>query len=286
MRPFDGHRRGSGDAGDRGDSGERRRSGLGGPGGLGGRGGRGGQGGHGRRAEDVEDDPTGVRELLAGLPDPGPMPPEVTARILAALDAERLRAADTPAPTGSPTPATGSTPSSGSTPGPRSTPTWGRWLVGGAAASVVALAGVGLLDTLGGSGDDSAGSVASSLAEGAARDASPPAAVVTMTMTDYTRANLATQAASLRRAGAPTVAPFADEPPSIGPIASPLGAASCAHALGVPGSATVRVDIATLEGSPAAIVLVDDAGELTAYAVSRSCTTGEPGLLVGPVPVR
>lgn len=33
----------------------------------------------------LEPDPTGVRALLAALPDPGPMPPEVTARITASL---------------------------------------------------------------------------------------------------------------------------------------------------------------------------------------------------------
>ncbi|MGB8382538.1 MAG: hypothetical protein WCG47_15060, partial [Dermatophilaceae bacterium] len=34
-------------------------------------------------AED--DDPTGVRALLAALPDPGPMPEDVAARVLARL---------------------------------------------------------------------------------------------------------------------------------------------------------------------------------------------------------
>ncbi len=43
--------------------------------------------------DDVDDeafdtDPTGIGALLSSLPDPGPMPPEVTDRILAALTAE------------------------------------------------------------------------------------------------------------------------------------------------------------------------------------------------------
>ncbi|HKJ12956.1 MAG TPA: hypothetical protein VJ976_11295 [Ornithinimicrobium sp.] len=40
----------------------------------------------GPRPEDQDDDPTGVRELLSGLPDPGPMPDHVAARIAATLD--------------------------------------------------------------------------------------------------------------------------------------------------------------------------------------------------------
>lgn len=39
-----------------------------------------------------EDDPTGVRELLRALPDPGPMPDDVTRRIQNALDAEKRSA--------------------------------------------------------------------------------------------------------------------------------------------------------------------------------------------------
>ena len=40
----------------------------------------------------VEHDPTGMRDLLASLPDPGPMPEDLVARIMAAL-AEESRAA-------------------------------------------------------------------------------------------------------------------------------------------------------------------------------------------------
>jgi len=42
--------------------------------------------GHGPRPEDREDDPTGVRELLSALPDPGPVPEDLAARISASLD--------------------------------------------------------------------------------------------------------------------------------------------------------------------------------------------------------
>lgn len=36
----------------------------------------------------IEDDPTGMRALLSSLPDPGPMPEDLSARILAALERE------------------------------------------------------------------------------------------------------------------------------------------------------------------------------------------------------
>lgn len=39
----------------------------------------------------AEPDPTGMRELLASLPDPGPMPPEVSQRITASLRQEQQR---------------------------------------------------------------------------------------------------------------------------------------------------------------------------------------------------
>ena len=37
---------------------------------------------------DGDHDPTGVRDLLGSLPDPGPMPGDLVARITASLEAE------------------------------------------------------------------------------------------------------------------------------------------------------------------------------------------------------
>ncbi|MGB7449764.1 MAG: hypothetical protein WA892_11640 [Ornithinimicrobium sp.] len=54
--------------------------------------------GHGPRREDPEADPTGVRELLSSLPDPGPMPDHVAARIAASLDEQARRQAGQPVP--------------------------------------------------------------------------------------------------------------------------------------------------------------------------------------------
>lgn len=51
-------------------------------------------------AVPFEDDPNGMRAVLAGLPDPGPMPGDVEARVLASLR-EEVRARSTAGPSGS-----------------------------------------------------------------------------------------------------------------------------------------------------------------------------------------
>lgn len=43
---------------------------------------------HGRAPDDSEGDPTGMRDVLRSLPDPGPMPDSVTTRIQHSLEAE------------------------------------------------------------------------------------------------------------------------------------------------------------------------------------------------------
>lgn len=48
---------------------------------------------HGRAPDDSTPDPTGMREILASLPDPGPMPDSVAARIQQSLSDERAEAA-------------------------------------------------------------------------------------------------------------------------------------------------------------------------------------------------
>src|SRR5689334_19634185 len=45
--------------------------------------------GDARRSEDVEHDPTGIRALLSALPDPGPMPADLVARINASIAQEQ-----------------------------------------------------------------------------------------------------------------------------------------------------------------------------------------------------
>ncbi|GAA4409038.1 hypothetical protein GCM10023168_27210 [Fodinibacter luteus] len=254
----------------------------------------------------VEHDPTGMRELLAALPDPGPMPDDLVARITRALAEET---------------ATGS---GHVVPMPRRSRPRLRHL--GVAAAVVGAIGLGGIALSGlpgevtasleaGAGSDSAVSdTAESAAGGTAPSAGGEAAdegggadeggvdeggvddrsllvpgsgsgrvVVVMSGTGYSSASLATSALALGQGGADPLPPLAAESPGTGPIATPIGARACADALGIAPAAGILVDVADVDGRPAAVLVVDDADGRTAYAVERSCTTGSPGLITGPV---
>jgi hypothetical protein len=224
-----------------------------------------------------EDDPTGVRELLSSLPDPGPMPPELAQRICASIASEQA-ARTRPSP---------------------AQPASGRWWVGAwrpaavAAAAAVVLAGGGAALLTGiaprgvsilvqGGGDAGA--------EGADSGAAEPEAGRALTGprmgtsgTAYSAGTLAVQARSLLSA---TPAPMADEGRDSGPVAAPAGVTECAAALGVAAEAVAVVDLGTFDGVPAAVLVVRSGDHHAAYAVHRSCAPGAAGLLAGPVPVR
>jgi len=69
-------------------------------------------------------------------------------------------------------------------------------------------------------------------------------------------------------------------------VATALGARACATALGVPTADPVVVDIASVNGQPAAVLVArSGSGARTAYAVGLGCRSGAPGLIAGPVPV-
>ncbi len=78
---------------------------------------------------------------------------------------------------------------------------------------------------------------------------------------------------------------LAAEAPLLGPIATPIGLRSCLEELGVPRSATVHADLATYAGEPAAVIVTTLAGADTAWVVGRQCSTGQPALVAGPMPV-
>lgn len=243
---------------------------------------------------DDEPDPTGMRELLRSLPEPGPMPDHLVARIRASLgDLEPLAVR------------------SERTPGrdvPRETTTPGRgsWLArhGGklAVAAVLVVGGGAVandqLGLLGGSDDMTTGSAVGDTAEsqrGAGSDTSQEGesggavtvsgpVVVRLSDRSYTAAGLATQLQGA--ATGQEIGPLTAEAPAIGPIGTELGVRSCLEALGLPRETGADVDLALLDGTPAAILVVTAGGERTAYAVGRDCTTGNPSLLAGPVPVR
>ena len=239
----------------------------------------------------VEHDPTGMRALLAGLPDPGPMPDELVSRITAALAAEADAGAHV-------------------VPLPRRS---SRLRHLGVAAAVVAAVGLGTygfaalqgnglasVDAVAGLGDDSgAGTSGGSMAESGddseerqsdAARAVPVApapgsggVVVVMSGTEYTEEGLAASARSVTEADLAPLDDLAAEAPTIGPIGTPLGARSCADALGIPASAGLLVDLAEVDGRPSAVVVAFEASGRTAYVVDRSCTMGTTGPIRGPV---
>ncbi|MGL5908914.1 MAG: hypothetical protein ACRCZP_02865, partial [Phycicoccus sp.] len=165
--------------------------------------------------DPVEHDPTGIRELLSRLPEPGPMPPDLVARISAALADEsggvaRLRPDSTTASSD-----LGTMPRSDRT-GPDDDRTAvlvpsrrPRWQVLGAAAAVLAVVGLGglVVSTMPGGieasmgmSEDSAGSSGRGQQLAPRGEAGGRAAIggtdvqVVTTGTAYTSAGLAEQA--------------------------------------------------------------------------------------------
>lgn len=102
-----------------------------------------------------DEDPTGVQQLLATLPDPGPMPADLIERITASLAAEQAN--HTPQSSGRPWSSSRS-----SQPPDHHGPTVSRgWLLGlSTAAAAAAIGGVAALNLLGPAGGDAGGSLA------------------------------------------------------------------------------------------------------------------------------
>ena len=257
----------------------------------------------------IEDDPTGMRALLSSLPDPGPMPPDLSARILAALEREAGYAEsgsiwdDEPAP-----------PVPGVPPAPmRSLATHAE--VGGrvptrrrrrapifavaAALAIFALGGGALvrLVTDGLSGQSTAGSAYerpatdeaasrdSGVAAGSTDAASPPLSRnlgdfrVTTSGTAYSIAGLAGEArTALTARGVESTSEQARLS-----LATPAGVSDCARALaGTP----VHVDFGSYQGTEAALVVdTTSTGATRAYVVQLTCSAAAPGILAGPVDV-
>lgn len=253
---------------------------------------------------DPENDPTGVRALLSSLPDPGPMPEHLVARIQASIAAEQ--AARTRV-----VPLT-----------PRRRPLWRTAGLAAAAAAVVAVGGASLLTgtapgdlgaaLFGGgltasSAEDSAGGQAKSgsadsgTPDATGRESGPstssaqasqPASAagpvrVLHTNAAYTRDGLQAQAARLLVLPGEPMGPNAAESPAIGPIGTEQGVRSCLSAvtgqpLGqLPGEVTA--DLGTFDGVPAAVLVLTTGAGHTAYAVQRMCTLGNPAVLAGPI---
>ncbi|HET7477862.1 MAG TPA: hypothetical protein VFJ97_17810 [Dermatophilaceae bacterium] len=238
------------------------------------------RGPHDRRSEP-EEDPTGIRALLASLPEPGPMPAHLVERIGASL--AREQAARTPAD-------------------PRVTPIrrrrFGLPRVVAALGAVAAVAAIGVLGTnlaqqgkLGSNAGSAAlGGASSQGAEDNVRTpAAPlgPAAVQVLSSgRAYTESTLAGQLSAAVDQAVPTPSfSGSGAGPSrlsgrnaavYGQLATSRGLQACLQSLRLPQPSTVVVDLATYQGSPAAVILVTAAGRRTAHVVRPACSATNP----------
>lgn len=270
-------------------------------------------------AED--DDPTGVRALLAALPDPGPMPDDVAARVLARLADARD---DAVSRGGTAAGATGErADASEATDGhemsgieeevelaavlpfatlevaePRS-PRGSRpprWLIVAGAAAAVGVVLVGATAVYRGLATssslsasvqqrDSASGAAAPMLGGPGQTVNGHVVHVQMSGRAYTEAALTRQAQEiLESPTAEVVLPVADAA-KIGPIATPDGLTSCITTLGEGDADEVAVDMATYAGQSAAVIVVVTAAAKQVFAVLPTCSQGDPQILVGPLPM-
>ncbi|MDF2145110.1 hypothetical protein [Knoellia sp. p5-6-4] len=234
---------------------------------------------------DPDDDPTGMRALLSSLPDPGPMPDDLVARITASLAAEQQRG-----PVARPLHAAGPS---------RRTPVWRTAGLAAAAAAVIGL-GAGSLLTGTAPGDVGAlfgGSTSEAVSDdaagrapaggGADSEAQSATSVVSIhhTNTAYTSSAFVDQARALLDDPGVTLPPLGAESPAIGPIGTETGLRSCLSALTTGHFTAALADLGSFDGHPAVVVVLTTESGRTAYAVQRTCTIGRPAPLAGPVPV-
>lgn len=238
--------------------------------------------------EPIEPDPTGMRELLASLPDPGPMPAALEARILgrlAEIRAEDLRAdADrsTDRPTGLPHPPSRDhdadiVPLSAYG---KDRPDRHRWFAAAAGIAAAAVVGIVVTDGLTGEGWVSSvinrgGSDAGGASSAQAADSSDQQQDLRVagSGTDYRADTLATQARELlaRRDQAMTESTSQPE--------------ACLAALGIAATDLPVLDVASYEGRPAYVVVWTREGTSSVVVTETSCGEGGAQVITGPMPV-
>lgn len=270
----------------------------------------------------VENDPTGVRALLSSLPDPGPMPDAVFARINASLQDEQERREQQAAFGHDPSPDVISLAAERHRRRPMRTLTYL-----GAAASLAVAATV-VSTQLFGPGDGGGTGISADVGASNEReaDAAAPGPAATLGDADSGEAGsdeaapggLSEDAPEDDEAGSEggmhaaqedgaetddgqrlmlaegevTLAShdFAQDvsrwhttgPETAGPAGSEL--APCAEALGseLPADAQLLLATGTLDGAPVVLVLQTDPAPMVAWALQDSCTDGTGDILQGP----
>ena len=238
--------------------------------------------------DDLEPDPTGIRALLGGLPDPGPMPADLIGRINASIAAEQTaREGHLVVPLR-----------------PRPAPRWRQAFAVAAAVAAVGVAVPTLMGSWGGSGADTAssfstyesaqdsgagaptgGSPGPAAADGGRARSSTTLLTIHASNTAYTTARWRTQVQAFIDHPPDQVMPLATESPALGPVATPLGLQPCLDGLAIPSSDAVAADLGTFDGQPAVLLVVTSDTGVQAYAVPRTCAAGPFQPLAGPVAV-
>lgn len=216
--------------------------------------------------DGVEEDPTGVRRMLSGMPEPEPMSPDLVDRISDSIADESLRHGH------------GSVRSFDPAVEPPRRPHVRGLLLGGAAVTGVGLVAAGTLLTT--TADPRPQAALTVTAEQAGSTSASAKEWTTLaTGTEYERSRLGTQAAALRT---DPEAPAADPHP---PASDTLRA--CLRDLGLTGRPAV-VDRATLDGRDALVVVAGSPQRLyrTLVVVDPDCGNAPPERLAGPYRIR
>lgn len=238
-----------------------------------------------------DNDPTGMRRLLAGIKETGPMPEDLSQRIRASLAQEQADRADrAEQPDGADNEFWTEMESDPRRPR-RRTSTAGRWVLVAAAACVVVV-GAGSIWAMRGGGDTATESAASAGAaaeedaggqkqaesSGTGDDAtSIPAFAVTDSGNDYSQESVASEAAAIERD--PRTVPQLENLGVVGAMATAAGAKDCLARLGEPALQPVVIDVAHFEGTPGLLLIAESQpeGSPKAWAITTGCKEIWPG---------
>lgn len=227
-----------------------------------------------------------MRDLLASLPAPGPMPDDLERRITAALqDEQQKRAGEHD----NVTPLVGRSTEQDQ---PTSTSEKaGRlaWLRPLAAVGTAAAVGIGALAGYQALSGDSSAPVAN---PPAASEDSPASlddlknrVAIQNTGRDYTRSGLRTEAAALKNPPASATKAAQEGAQDVTKLSSAQGVISCMkQILGNDVPDSISADLGRFEGKPAVIVVVTEGDKSKAWVVSRDCEAGDDKI-AGPTTV-
>ena len=226
-------------------------------------------------------DQVAVRRLLQRVPETGPMPTDVAARLDAAL--RTARPAPATAATVLPMPAR---PERGGVFGRVAESRLTKSLVAAAAVGLIAVGGYAAISRTGQAPGGGSAASSSDSTEGGAKAAAPNAerdlssVPIEASGTAYTKANINAELTKRLAGAASTVSAFTAGIAATTTLASPAGLQACLGSLGVAPSVPQLVDLATYEGKPVAVIVLPAPAGVgrQVWVVSRTCAGTQDGL--------